>query len=85
MIRRIFLGPAFHWLIVLAIIGMGWFSGLGRIHVSQFNTFLIVLIAVTIAVLIAVVRSSPRGTQVTRDPLPDFEQDAAETGRTGQD
>ena len=66
---RIFLGPAFHWLIVLAIIAAGWFSGLGRVHVSQFNTFLIALIVATIAVLVLVIKSSPPGKQVTRDPL----------------
>ncbi|MEO1490592.1 MAG: hypothetical protein AAFV19_00380 [Pseudomonadota bacterium] len=69
--KRIFLGPLIHWLIITVIIGLGWYSGLGRTHVSQFNIFLILLIVLTIAVLVIVLKTSPPGKQVTREPLDD--------------
>ncbi|MEM7211326.1 MAG: hypothetical protein AAF479_05420 [Pseudomonadota bacterium] len=67
--RRIFLGPALHWLIVLAVVALGWFSGLGRTHVSQFNPFILMLIGMTVVLLLIVLKTSPPGTQVTREPL----------------
>ena len=69
--HRIFLGPALHWLIVLAVVALGWFSGLGRTHVSQFNPFILMLIGMTVVVLIIVLKTSPPGTRVTREPLDD--------------
>ena len=70
---RIFLGPPLHWLLVAAIIGIGWYSGIGRTHVSQFNLFVILLIGLTVAVLAIVLKTSPEGKQVTREPLEDTE------------
>ena len=66
---RIFLGPVLHWLIVLVLIVLGWLAGIDRMHVSQFNLFLIILIGITIAVVILVLKSSPTDGQVTRDPI----------------
>ena len=70
---RIFLGPPLHWLLVAAIIAIGWYSGIGRTHVSQFNLFVILLIVLTVAVLAIVLKTSPEGKQVTREPLEDTE------------
>ncbi len=69
--KRIFLGPFVHWVIIAAIIGLGWYSGIGRTHVSQFNLFLILLIVLTISVIVLVLKTSPPGKQVTREPLDD--------------
>ena len=73
--KRIFLGPLVHWALIVVLIGLGWFAGLGKTHVSQFNTFMILLIVVTIAILVVVLRSSPPGRQITRDPLHDIQSD----------
>lgn len=70
---RIFLGPAIHWLVVVVVVGLGWYSGLGRTHVSQFNTFVVLLIVLTVAILLIVLKTSPQGKQVTREPLEDTE------------
>ncbi len=66
---RIFLGPAIHWLVVVVVVALGWYSGLGRTHVSQFNTFVVLLIVLTVAILLIVLKTSPEGKQVTREPL----------------
>lgn len=71
--RRVFLGPALHWLVILGLIGLGWVSGLDRMHVTTFNPFLIVLLIVTVVVLLIVLKTSPEGKQVTREPLEDEE------------
>jgi Mn2+/Fe2+ NRAMP family transporter len=69
--NRIFLGPPLHWLLIATIIGLGWYSGLGRTHVSQFNVFLILLLAIVMAIIVVVLKTSPADQQVTREPLED--------------
>ena len=69
--NRVFLGPVFHWLILIALIAAGWISGKMRLHVSEFNPFIIALICVTVAALVLVLKSSPPGREVTRDPVVD--------------
>ena len=71
MIRRIFLGPWVHWLIVAIMLGLGWFAGTDRLHVKDFNLFLIAVIGVTLAAVLIVLRTSPADRQVTRDPIED--------------
>lgn len=70
---RIFLGPPLHWLLIAALIAVGWYGGIGRTHVSQFNLFVILLIVLTVAVLVIVLKTSPEGKQVTREPIEDTE------------
>ena len=67
--KNVFLGPFLHWLVILALIGLGWFGGLNRFHASTFNPFIILLIAVVIVAVVVVVWTSPKGQQVTRDPI----------------
>jgi len=69
--KRIFLGPTLHWAIVAVIVGLGWYTGIGRTHVSQFNMFIVLLVVLTIVVLLIVLKTSPQDRQVTRDPLED--------------
>ena len=71
--RTVFLGPLLHWLIIIALIVAGWIGGSHRMHVSEFNPFLIVLIVTTMAIPVIVLNSSPPGRRVTRDPV---EEDA---------
>jgi len=65
--KRIFLGPMLHWAIVAAIVGLGWYTGLGRTHVSQFNMFIVLLMILTVAVLLVILKTSPENRRVTRD------------------
>jgi type IV secretory pathway VirB2 component (pilin) len=69
--KRIFLGPWAHWLILAAIVGLGWVAGLYRLHVTMFNAFIITIIIGACAVVALVIVSSPRDRQITRDPLED--------------
>lgn len=74
MIKQIFLGPALHWLLIALLAGMAWLAGIDRMHVSEFNLFISSLIIITIGLIVLVIRSSPPGQQVTRDPL-DVDED----------
>lgn len=67
--NRIFLGKPLHWALIVAVIAIGWVLGDERMHVSAFNLFLILLLAITTAVVVAVLLTSKPGEQVTRDPL----------------
>lgn len=67
--KRIFLGPTLHWAIAAFIVGLGWYTGIGRTHVSQFNMFIIFLMILTIVVLLVILKTSPKDSQITRDPL----------------
>ncbi len=71
--KRIFLGPWFHWLILIALIAAGWWTGIDRLHVINFNPFIIGLIVLTIGVLVLVLATSKPGQRVTRDPVEEEE------------
>ena len=73
--KSVFLGPVFHWLLLIALIAAGWVAGKYRVHVSEFNPFIIAMILATVAVLILVLRTSAPEKRVTRDPIanPDTE------------
>ena len=75
MIARIFLGPALHWALIAILAGLTWLSGTERLHVTDFNLFVSVLIVLSILVIAIVIRSSPPGSRVTRDPIEDTEPD----------
>lgn len=71
---RIFLGKKLHWAILLAMVAAGWLTGRARLHVIEFNTFVLALLAVTVLALLVVLATSRPGEQVTRDPIdPDDE------------
>ena len=73
--RQVFLGPILHWLILISIIAGGWITGKLRLHVSEFNPFIVGLILVTVVVLLTVLRTSAKDTRVTRDPIIDSQDD----------
>ena len=66
---KVFLGPLLHWVIVISLIALGWISGKFRVHVSDFNPFIIVLIAIVVVTLVVVLATSRPGMRVTRDPV----------------
>ena len=71
--KRIFLGPKLHWLILIVLIAAGWATGSGRLHVIDFNPFIIALLLLTVGVLLLVLKTSKLGQQVTRDPVEEDE------------
>ncbi|MEM7268216.1 MAG: hypothetical protein AAF401_03070 [Pseudomonadota bacterium] len=76
--RRVFLGKPLHWLLACLLIGGGFLLGLRRLHVTDFNLFLIALIIATV-VMLAIVLATSKGEGLTRDPIP-TPQDDEENG-----
>ncbi len=75
--KNIFLGPLLHWMIIIALVGLGWIGGIFRFHVTQFNPFMIVLIAIVVLTLLIVLMTSRPEQRVTRDPISDDSGDEA--------
>ena len=71
--KRVFLGPWVHWLILIVLIAAGWSTGIARLHVIKFNPFILGLIALTVGVIVLVLKTSKPGQQVTRDPVEEDE------------
>ena len=69
--KSIFLGRPIHWLFALIVIAGGWQLGEMRLHVREFNSFLIILLAATLVLLVLVLSTSREGEAVTRDPVPE--------------
>ena len=69
--KRIFLGRPAHWFIVIALCVLCWFGGLARLHVTNFNLFIALMLLATIAVLAMVIATTRSNEQVTRDPIID--------------
>ncbi len=67
--RQIFLGKPVHWAIIVLLVLGGWLTGRARLHVIEFNTFVICLLAVTVLVILAVLATTRPDEQVTRDPV----------------
>ncbi len=73
---RVFLGKPLHWAILAVLVGLGWATGRARLHVIEFNGFILALLGVTAVVVLVVLATSRPGERVTRDPLePDDETD----------
>lgn len=67
--NAISLGKAWHWLLIAAATGLLWFCGNQRLHVIEFNTFVIAVLAGTALAIMAVVWLHRPGERVTRDEL----------------
>lgn len=70
-LRDIFLGRPIHWLPwpFLALLFI-WMNKV-HLHVTRFNTFALLLLAVTAALVGFVLLTTRRGDQVTREPIPE--------------
>ena len=66
---RIFLGKPLHWAVLVALVVLGWATGRARLHVIEFNSFILGLLAVTVVALVVVLATSRPDERVTRDPL----------------
>ena len=78
MMGRIFLGKAWHWALLVLVSGLLWFCGRERLHVIEFNEFVIGMLVGTIVAVLAVLWLHTPGDQVTRDAL--VENDDTESG-----
>ncbi len=67
--RDLFLGKPVHWTIIAALVLGGWLTGRARLHVIEFNLFILGLVALTAAALVAVLATSRPDERITRDPL----------------
>lgn len=76
--NHIFLGRPIHWALVALLALGGWGLGRIRLHVTDFNLFVIALILATVAILGVVLWTSGAGRAVTRDPIPEPEPDASD-------
>ncbi|MEM6625000.1 MAG: hypothetical protein AAF674_22510 [Pseudomonadota bacterium] len=76
--KSIFLGPWLHWLFLLIVVGGGYVLGLDKLHVSNFNPFLILLTIATVVLLVLVLISSKPGDRITRDPIEDDQEPEAD-------
>ena len=75
---QIFLGKLWRWLLLAVASGVLWFGGSQRLHVIEFNLFILSTIAGTVVLLLAIVWFHRDGEQITRDPLvaQEFDPDA---------
>ncbi len=85
MIGQIFLGKAWHWALIFVTAGLLWFCGSQRLHVIEFNTFIIaMLVGTALSVTVVVWFHSP-GEQVTRDKLVAHEDDDSNSATLDRD
>ena len=68
---QIFLGKPLHWLLIVLIVAVGWIIGAQRLHVSSFNLFTVILLAVAAAAVAVVIVTSRPDERITRDPMDD--------------
>lgn len=73
---RVFLGKPFHWALIVVLIAAGWITGRQRLHVIEFNVFIIGLLVVSAITVLAVLLTSRTDERVTRDPLEPGDEDA---------
>lgn len=67
--KNIFLGKPIHW-ILLALVATGmWFIGTQRMHVIHFNSFVLIVIAVSAVCVLFVLFGYRQGEQLTRDEI----------------
>lgn len=73
---KLFLGKWWHWLVLAIAIGLLWQAGVTKMHVINFNTFVLVLLAGTIITVLLLIKGTRRGEQITREELKDDSADS---------
>lgn len=69
MIGSIFLGKPWHWALIAVATGLLWFCGSKRLHVIEFNTFVIAMLVGTALAVFAIIWFHRPGERITRDEL----------------
>ncbi len=68
---KIFLGKPVHWLVFVIVLGALTFLGHGLYQTRSYNLFLTILLIMTALSVIAVLVTTKKGEQVTREPFED--------------
>ncbi len=71
MLGKIFLGKLWHWALLAIATALLWFGGTNRLHVIEFNRFIIAMLIGTVVLLLCILRFTHTGEQITRDPIVD--------------
>jgi len=66
---KYFLGKPWHWLLLALVFVPLIVLGEWHVHISQFNTYVVLLIALVALMLALIVVPHKPGEQITRDPL----------------
>lgn len=67
--KQVFLGRPIHWGLAMILVAGGAALGQYRLHVIDFNLFIILLLCAVVALLALVLRTSSGDVAVTRDPI----------------
>ena len=84
MIGRVFLGRVWHWVLLVITSALFWYCGTKRLHVIEFNLFVMAMLVGTVLVVGAILYFHRPGEQVTRDVLV-AANDADKSGGGAQD
>lgn len=68
---EIFLGKARHWLLLVVITVCLCLTGIYHLHVSQFNIFIGITMAMAVLLVFSVILDYRPGDRVTREDLPE--------------
>ncbi len=69
--RGIFLGKAVHWLVLVVVLTVLWWLGTNLVQTRDYHFFLTVLFLLTVGAVAAIIVTTRKGEQVTRDPFED--------------
>ena len=69
MIEKVFLGKAWHWVLLVLTSVLFWYCGTERLHVIEFNLFVVAMLVGTVIVVGAILMLHRPGEQITRDVL----------------
>ena len=65
----LFLGKWWHWFVIAIVCGLLWLAGRERLHVTDFNTFLTLVLVGACVLVTGLLATHRPGEQVTRDSL----------------
>ena len=68
---RIFLGKPFHWLVFVIIMGVLAWLGHGLVQTRNYNFFLLILVGLVAGSVAAIMLTTKKTDQVTREPFGD--------------
>ena len=69
--KHLFLGEWWHWAALGASIALMWLAGGNKLHVTDFNWFVCLVLLTVMVFVICVVRGTKPEQQITRDPIED--------------
>lgn len=67
--NKIFLGKPLHWALLIALTVLLYFAGGQKMHVTDFNLFIVIMLVIAAAIVAIVLRGTKADEQVTRDPI----------------